>query len=308
MHSVQPGGSAAGPAPLTISMVSRLIGVPSPTIRSWERRYQLPIGERSAGGHRRYTADDVRILTRMRDEVGAGRPAADVAAAVLAAAGTPPALLVHALLQRAHELDRHGVAEVLAAARDAYGLVPTVEQVVWPAMREIGARWAETGCAIGEEHLLTAAVESWLHRVEQAAPPPARPGRVLLACGPADLHTLGLRALGVLLARDGFDCLTLGAQTPADVLRQAVQDTGARVVVVVSHRPKARPAAVAAIEAAATTDADVYFAGGAFDSPRSRAAVPGTYLGGSLSAAAAQLASTTAVQPGHGGGAEFRTD
>ena len=121
MHSLQPDEIPAGPALLTISMVGRLVGIPSPTIRSWERRYQLPIGTRSAGGHRRYTDADVRILTRMRDEVAAGRLAADVAAAVQAAVGTPPAVLVQALLQRARELDSQAVAETLTAARDAYG-------------------------------------------------------------------------------------------------------------------------------------------------------------------------------------------
>lgn len=307
MHSLQRDQIPAGPALLTISMVSRLVGVPSPTIRSWERRYQLPVGERSAGGHRRYTTDDVRILTRMRDEVAAGRPAVDVAAAVQAAASTSPAVLVQALLQRSRELDSQAVAETLAAAREAYGLVPTVEEVVWPAMRELGGQWADSGCAIAEEHLLTATVETWLHQEEQAAPPPTRPGRVLLAGGPADLHTLGLRALGVLLARDGFDCLALGARTPADALRQAVQTTGARAVVVVSHLPQARPAAVAALQAAATCNANVYYAGGAFDSPRSRNAVPGSYLGGSLSAAAAQLADAAAVPRGAAAG-KFKTD
>lgn len=119
---------------------------------------------------------------------------------------------------------------------------------------------------------------------------------MLLACGPADLHPIGLRAFGVLLARRGLDCLILGARTPADALRPAIQNSQAYAVVVVSHLPKARPAAVAALQAAATTTASVYFAGAAFDTPRSRAGVPGTYLGESLSAAAAHLADT-APQP-----------
>lgn len=44
---------------LTISDLSRLTGVPSATLRSWESRYGFPRPTRLAGGHRRYARDDV---------------------------------------------------------------------------------------------------------------------------------------------------------------------------------------------------------------------------------------------------------
>ena len=61
--------------PLKTSEVSSLIGVPVPTIRSWERRYGWPTPRRTDGGHRRYTAEEVKQLRLLRDEVTAGRSA-----------------------------------------------------------------------------------------------------------------------------------------------------------------------------------------------------------------------------------------
>ena len=44
---------------LTISELTRLTGVPSPTLRSWESRYGFPRPRRLPGGHRRYARSDV---------------------------------------------------------------------------------------------------------------------------------------------------------------------------------------------------------------------------------------------------------
>ena len=44
---------------LTISDLTHLTGVPSPTLRSWESRYGFPRPTRLPGGHRRYARSDV---------------------------------------------------------------------------------------------------------------------------------------------------------------------------------------------------------------------------------------------------------
>ena len=55
---------------LSIKDASALLGVPAPTLRSWERRYALPTTSRSPGGHRRYGQVELIQLRLMRDEIG----------------------------------------------------------------------------------------------------------------------------------------------------------------------------------------------------------------------------------------------
>ncbi|MBC7595031.1 MAG: MerR family transcriptional regulator, partial [Kineosporiaceae bacterium] len=69
-----------GPA---IKQVSELLGIPAPTLRSWERRYGVPVTSRSSGGHRRYAEDELNQLRLMRDEIARGKRAADAALAVM---------------------------------------------------------------------------------------------------------------------------------------------------------------------------------------------------------------------------------
>jgi len=60
----------AAPAGLRIGMVARLSGVPTATIRIWERRYQVLTPDRTPAGGRMYTSADVARLSLLR-ELGA---------------------------------------------------------------------------------------------------------------------------------------------------------------------------------------------------------------------------------------------
>lgn len=69
---------------LTVAAVSRQIGVPASTLRTWERRYGVGPSARTSGGHRRYSAEDLVHLRRMAELVQKGVPAAEAADVVRA--------------------------------------------------------------------------------------------------------------------------------------------------------------------------------------------------------------------------------
>lgn len=60
------------PAIMSIGEVSRRTGVTVPTLRAWERRYGLLVPVRTAGGHRRYSDDDVRRVLAVLELTGQG--------------------------------------------------------------------------------------------------------------------------------------------------------------------------------------------------------------------------------------------
>lgn len=83
---------ADGPS-LTVAAVARRLGVAPATLRTWDRRYGLGPSARSAGSHRRYSAEDVARLDLMRRLVNAGAPPGEAARAALAAEVTPEPVL-----------------------------------------------------------------------------------------------------------------------------------------------------------------------------------------------------------------------
>jgi DNA-binding transcriptional MerR regulator len=266
---------------LSIQEVSRLLQVPAPTIRSWERRYGVPATGRSQGGHRRFFPADIKSLAMMRDEVARGRRAAEAADMVRAAGtGEPPyESLIEDFLAAAQRLDPRSVSALLDHAQQEIGLDETIRGVLLPAMRRIGMWWQTGQCDVAHEHLATEAVRSWMNRLLYLGPAPWQPEVVLLCCGPRDLHTIGLEALGLLLTSRGWPCRLLGARTPVSSLAAAVQGTGASAVVLVSHLSVARRSAVEALRTVESSGAALFYAGNAFTAPQRRNGVPGEYLG-----------------------------
>ncbi|SDS98522.1 B12 binding domain-containing protein [Friedmanniella luteola] len=289
LHRDDPSGETASTGrTLSIGEVGLLLGLPAPTIRSWERRHGLSTTARDERGHRRYTDNDVAVLRRMRDQRSTGM-AVGAAAAV---AQAPSSLeLCGQMLAGTHHLDGDEISAVLDVSLRAHGLAATLEEVLLPAMREVGVQWSRGHCDVANEHLATAAVLAWLARRAPDAPPPL-PGRpIVLSGGPQDQHTIGLEAFAVLLRHHRFDCRNLGAQTPAASLRFAVERSSAAGVVVASQLARNRPAAVAALKAVSDTEAVLFYAGAAFRSARSRQSLPGHHLRGSLSHAADLISS-----------------
>ena len=277
---------------LTIAAVSELLDIPIPTIRSWERRYGFPAPARTEGKHRRYSVAEADQLRMLRDEIARGhatREAVDIVRKATTSAG-PRHELLDRFLRSAMKLDPTGLREALHDATEALGPEHAIRDVALPAMREMGSRWKAGVCETAHEHLATEAVRVWLARQSVMAPAPFRPYPLVLACGPKDLHTIGLEAFGVVLARRGWSLRTLGALTPIDSLVAAVRAAEARGAVVTSQRSAARRAAVDAIAAVdALPGVQAFYGGMAFAPAAGRKDVPGIWLGDDILAAATVL-------------------
>jgi DNA-binding transcriptional MerR regulator len=61
----------------SIGGVARMVGVPAATLRTWEERYSLVIPERSPGGHRLYSREQVEHLRFIARNVEQGMPPSD---------------------------------------------------------------------------------------------------------------------------------------------------------------------------------------------------------------------------------------
>ena len=272
---------------LSIQGVSALLGIPAPTIRSWERRYGLAQTARTSGGHRRYTAPEIADLRLMRDEISRGRRTSEAAVLVRDAASTaePYRSLIQGFLDVAETMNSRQMDILLDHCRNAFGLDEAICRVVLPGMRLIGVAWQTGRCDISQEHLVTHATRGWLQKVLSSGPVPWRPQTIVLSCGPGDLHTVGLEAMEVLLAQRGWECHLLGERIPPADLTAAINRTRASATIVVSHISSHRRATVASLQAAAATSTQLFYAGNAFLTSPGRKGVPGTYLGEDLTSA-----------------------
>ncbi|HEX2057298.1 MAG TPA: MerR family transcriptional regulator [Actinomycetota bacterium] len=272
---------------LSLGDVAKATGVPGTTIRAWETRYGWPSPARTAGRHRRYSAEDLRRLVALRNEIARGRNAGEAVEMLRAIDERRVHPYTDEIVAGAIALDPRPVRAALHEAARDLGVVKTVEDVAVIALREIGDHWAVGTCDVAGEHLGTGEIRRWFNEVAARGADATSGPPVVLACGPDELHTGGLEAFQVLLVERGVAALFLGAQTPPDSFAMTVRDTGADAAVMLCHRPQARRGSLVALRLlAGIRGARVYYAGNGFAAARARRSVPGKYLGTDLSAAA----------------------
>src|SRR4051812_13647534 len=252
-------GGAGG---LSVGRAAARIGVAASTLRTWERRYGLSASGRSAGGHRRYTPDDLDLLLRVHHLVLAGEPPARAALlartageagswGTAASRGPGPGGRVLAvpggdarargLARAATALDVDAAAAIVESALAGEGVVRVWDGLLRPVLAAAGAHWANTATGVEVEHLLTEATIEALraHRRSLPRPAPEMPP-VVLACAPHDEHTLPLHVLAAALRERGVPARLLGARVPAEALAATVRRSGARAAFVWAQLPDPR--------------------------------------------------------------------
>ena len=220
-----------------IAAVERDTGIGRDTLRVWERRYGFPKPERNAKGERTYPESQVKRLQLVRRLMDRGwRPGRIVGLdekSLTRLANEPvPGAKEEAtrflpLLQTVHKRDVAALYALLVHTRDEMGLRRLVLEVVAPAARIVGERWAAGELEIFEEHLFTRTVTKFLDtgigRVDRVEGRPA----ALLATLPGEPHSLGLMMVEALLYDKGQPTLNLGTEVPLDQLVQASTMLGA---------------------------------------------------------------------------------
>ncbi|NTU79066.1 MAG: hypothetical protein HGA45_06645 [Chloroflexales bacterium] len=117
------------------------------------------------------------------------------------------------------------------------------QDVLQPALYEIGRRWERGQIDVATEHLATAITRSVMDQcVSIVKPLPSGPPTILATCMSHELHELGLRMVADSLELDGWNVLYLGANMPLDpIVALAVQYRVAGVIVSITLGKQARP-------------------------------------------------------------------
>jgi hypothetical protein len=106
-----------------------------------------------------------------------------------------------------------------------------LDDVYLPILRTVGDEWAAGRISVAQEHYASAWVrEQMLAMFHALGSGPQSGPRVVCAMAPGELHELGLLAVSIKLALQGFRVIWLGADLPIDDLVEAVRDARPRLV------------------------------------------------------------------------------
>jgi DNA-binding transcriptional MerR regulator len=230
----------------SMGVASRRSGVAAETIRAWERRYGAVVPQRSAGGTRRYSAEDIRRLTLLRELTERGAAISAVASlpdveleARLAPSELPAAGAVAdvetsirgAYLDAITRMDTRAAADVLMRAGTLLDPRTTVLRVAIPIMQEVGRRWVDGRFGIAQEHLISGHMRSLLSSLLRLGPPSASGERIVFGAPTGHRHEFGLLAGALLAASHRLEPVYLGVDLPLTEISWAARASSASIVV-----------------------------------------------------------------------------
>jgi methanogenic corrinoid protein MtbC1 len=276
---------------LNIAALSRRTGIAPDTLRKWELRYGVLRPERTPGGQRRYSEQDVQRVEWLRDRIRDGwriGEAARVIDEASAAALDEPTELRDAVIASIRDSDPVTLSATLDQAFAVLPVEQALTDVVTPALRWTGEAWHRGELSVAQEHAISAKVRAHLGRLISDGQGGVH-GVAVLACAPGERHDIGLLMLAVMLRTDGWRVEFLGADTPVAEAITFADDVGATMLCLSASRTESLESLRSAIAAASPPDGLALVLGGPAVTPEIARDLRATYADGELDLAVARL-------------------
>ena len=246
-----------------LKVVLKETGLPADTLRAWERRYGLPVPQRTPGGHRLYSERDIhtikwlmarqteglsisRAVDLWNEQIASGSdPLAVSVPQTISVIQTTPAIYMPAETTL-DTLRSHWVAECLnfnetgaeQTLNQAFSMFPVESvctEVLQKGMSEIGGLWYENRASVQQEHFASGLAMRRLDALLIASPTPSRPFTVLVGCPADEWHTFTPLMLSLFLRRRGINVIYRGAHVPASRFEEKVIAVRANLVILVAQ-------------------------------------------------------------------------
>jgi MerR family transcriptional regulator, light-induced transcriptional regulator len=246
-----------------LKVVLKETGLAADTLRAWERRYGLPMPQRSAGGHRLYSQRDIEtikwLMKRQEEGLSISR-AVDmwneqitsgvdplVSAVVSAPANVlnipsqyqSPDTTLDALrtgwIEACMNFSESTSEQILNQAFSIFPVESVCIEVLQRGMTEIGEMWYQNRASVQQEHFASALAIRKLDALLSASPAPTREQTILVGCPSEEWHTFTPLLLSLLLRRRGLNVLYLGANVPVSQFSETVKNGRVNLVVLIAQ-------------------------------------------------------------------------
>jgi methanogenic corrinoid protein MtbC1 len=221
------------------------VGLSPATLRAWERRYGLLKPQRSPGGHRLYSKQDIEMLkwlvARQNEGLSISRAVEMWKTSVEDELSTSPQMLAPVLESRTGDamLVEHRdqwIAACMAfddqaanlALEQAFAIAAPetiCTEVLQKGLSQIGERWYTGSVSVQQEHFASAIALRRTNALMAVTAAPTRPGSIILACPPGEEHDFILLMIAYLLKRYGWDVIYLGSNVPLANFDATIQTT-----------------------------------------------------------------------------------
>lgn len=228
-----------------IGAVARLSGLTTHLIRVWERRYGVLKPDRSQGGARLYSDEEVAHLKALKRAVEQGHAIGQIAQLTtpdlerLAGAVAPPLPapssndtqgLVDQFIEAVRTFDAARAEHLLERASVVFSARALVLDVLSPLLARIGNDWASGSLCTASEHVASALIRDRASLLLRQLSREPGAETVVVTTPAGELHELGAMLAAATVAMQGYGVLYLGPNLPASEIALATNSSSASVI------------------------------------------------------------------------------
>jgi MerR family transcriptional regulator, light-induced transcriptional regulator len=231
----------------TMKTVVQQTGITPTTLRAWERRYGILQPDRTDGGYRLYSEQDIALLRWLKGQVEAGvnigravallemkrhdgadpisnrhsgatglqfkstsEPEVDVPLTNMRTTDTIFQELLDVLLHFCET--RAGT--IFSEAFALYPVEVVTENIIVPALVEVGERWQQNAISVVQANFVTSFLRQKVTSLFTAYTQPAVGPLAVTGSAPGEWHDIGILLVSLALRRRGWRVLYLGPNVP----------------------------------------------------------------------------------------------
>lgn len=226
----------------TIETVSKMTGIPAVSLRNWEKRYGFPCPERTPGGHRYYSAQDIEFLKKANHWVEEGQSLNQISKIYLdkvshfQSDSSKPVILddvsyrVELIYDALLNFDQMATLQHYATLSAKLSVEQLFDQVFGALQIRLRKEWQGKQISLAQEHFASAFVRLKLSTFLSLDFPPTQNARILAAPLTDEGHESGLMVLTAHLKYRGYPVFYFGSEVPIAELEAVVQEIQPNVV------------------------------------------------------------------------------
>jgi len=186
-----------------LKVVLQETNIAADTLRAWERRYGLPMPQRTAGGHRLYSQYDIEtikwLLARQAEGLSISRavdlwnehnasgvdPLAGFSPSAFTSVQATPAIYISPdtnldslraqWIEACMQFSEANSEQVLNQAFSMFPVESVCMEILQKGMVEIGSLWYKNGASVQQEHFASGLAMRRLDSLLSASPAPIKP-------------------------------------------------------------------------------------------------------------------------------------
>ena len=227
----------------TIETVSKMTGIPAPSLRNWEKRYGFPNPDRTSGGHRYYTVLDVEFLKKATHWIEEGQSLNEIArlyrqehSIVASDSSFSPVDDVTYRVQLIYEallnFDQMATLQHYATLSAKLSVEQLFDRVFESILKRVGQDWTKGKITVAQEHFASAFIRLKLSTFLSLDFPPTQSPRILTTTLTDERHEGGRMLIAAHLKFRGYPVFYFGTDLPAEDLKSVIKEIRPDVICV----------------------------------------------------------------------------